>query len=60
DNNNGNHGESTFPGSLNEMELQYMAFNDEFWSDLFFGDGTNLPDPIMDDAGYTFGVNHPQ
>lgn len=25
----------------NNWEFQYMAFNDEFWSDLFFGNGEN-------------------
>lgn len=32
-------GRAGVEGAENNWEFQYMAFNDEFWSDLFFGNG---------------------
>lgn len=48
----GNGAATSLPGRVggmesieNNWEFQYMAFNDEFWSDLFFGNGESLTDP---------------
>lgn len=38
-------------GIENNWEFQYMAFNDEFWSDLFFGNGESFTGPVGSNNG---------